>query len=116
MVTKKTDTDEAAYKTATPKAETAKSGGRGAAKSSAKPSGSAAKAEAGVAGPGVKGKIDRAREFYEQARVELKKVTWPTRKETVNTGVAVMILVVVMALFLGLVDLGLAKLIEFILA
>ncbi|NMC48165.1 MAG: preprotein translocase subunit SecE, partial [Desulfovibrio sp.] len=65
---------------------------------------------------GVKGKIDRAREFYEQARVELKKITWPTRKETVNTGVAVLILVVVMALFLGLVDLGLARLIEFILA
>ncbi|MFZ5813510.1 MAG: preprotein translocase subunit SecE [Thermodesulfobacteriota bacterium] len=116
MVTKKTDTDEAAQKAVTPKAETGRSGGRGAAKSPARPSGAAAKGEPGAAGLGVKGKIDRAREFYEQARVELKKITWPTRKETVNTGVAVLILVVVMALFLGLVDLGLARLIEFILA
>lgn len=48
--------------------------------------------------------------------MELKKVTWPTRKETLNTGVAVLILVVIMSIFLGLVDLGLARLVEFILA
>ncbi|QLA16519.1 preprotein translocase subunit SecE [Desulfolutivibrio sulfoxidireducens] len=109
MVTKKTETDEAAQKAVPSKAETGKSGGRGAAKASAR-------GEAGAPVSMVKGKIDKAREFYEQARVELKKVTWPTRKETVNTGVAVLLLVVVMSLFLGLVDLGLARLVELILA
>ena len=46
----------------------------------------------------------------------MKKVTWPTRKEAVATSVAVLVLVVFMSLFLGVVDLGLAKAIEAILS
>jgi preprotein translocase subunit SecE len=60
-------------------------------------------------------KISQFREFFEESKVELKKVTWPTRKETIATSTAVLILVFVMSLFLGLVDLGLAKIIEAIL-
>jgi preprotein translocase subunit SecE len=108
MGTKKTESDEAAKK-----ADPGKTPGRGAAKVQARQAG--AKGETPPASA-VRDRIERAREFYEQARVELKKVTWPTRKETVNTGVAVLILVLVMSVFLGLVDLGLARLIEFILA
>jgi preprotein translocase subunit SecE len=115
MVTKKTDTDETAHKTAPAKAEAAKPG-KGAAKAQTRSPGGAAKGEQGASGTPLAGKIERSREFFEQAKVELKKVTWPTRKETLNTGVAVLILVVVMSVFLGLVDLGLARLVEFILA
>ncbi|MFP4316628.1 MAG: preprotein translocase subunit SecE [Desulfovibrionales bacterium] len=66
-------------------------------------------------GSGIGVKLAQFREFFEQSRVELKKVTWPTRKETVTTSMAVLVLVMVMAIFLGLVDMGLAKIIEAIL-
>ena len=65
---------------------------------------------------GTRGKIAELREFFEEARAELKKVTWPTTKEAKTTSIAVLILVVVMALFLGIVDLGLTKLVELILS
>jgi preprotein translocase subunit SecE len=64
---------------------------------------------------GLADRFGQAREFFEQARVELKKVTWPTRKETLTTGGAVLVLVVIMSLFLGLVDFGLARIIDAIL-
>jgi len=64
----------------------------------------------------VKGKIEEFKEFIELSKVEIKKVTWPTRRETMVTSAAVMILVVVMTIFLGIVDLGLSKLIEFVLS
>ena len=40
------------------------------------------------------------------------KVTWPTLRETRATSVAVLAFVVAMALFLGVVDLGLSKLVS----
>ena len=64
----------------------------------------------------VKGKVEEFKEFLELSKVEIKKVTWPTRKETMVTSVAVLILVVVMTIFLGVVDLGLSKLIQFVLS
>jgi len=67
------------------------------------------------AASGVGGKIAALREYFEESRAELKKVTWPTAKEARVTSVAVLVLVVVMAVFLGLVDLGLTKIVELIL-
>jgi preprotein translocase subunit SecE len=42
--------------------------------------------------------------FAREALVEVKKVVWPTRKETVQTTTAVFAFVVVMALFLWVSD------------
>jgi len=42
--------------------------------------------------------------FGQEAVVEVKKVVWPTRKETVQTTAAVFAFVVVMAVFLWLSD------------
>ena len=61
-------------------------------------------------------KIQLLRDFFEEARGELKKVTWPTRKETLTTTAAVLVLVLVVSLYLGLVDLSLAKIIEALLS
>jgi len=61
-------------------------------------------------------KFEEFKDFFLQAKVELKKVTWPTRKETVTTGIAVLVLTFVMSLFLGIADLGLTKIVEFILS
>ena len=61
-------------------------------------------------------KATQLKEFFEESQVEIKKVVWPSRKETVQTSIAVLALVVVMSLFLGFVDLGLTKLVEYILS
>jgi preprotein translocase subunit SecE len=65
---------------------------------------------------GILGKVEDLKEYFEQSKAELKKVTWPSRKETIATCSAVLVLVVVMSLFLGVVDMGLAKLVEAILS
>lgn len=75
-----------------------------------------AKAQSGKSGSGVGEKIAQFREFFEESKAEMKKVTWPTRRETITTSVAVLVLVILMSLFLGVVDLGLSKLVEYILS
>jgi preprotein translocase subunit SecE len=52
------------------------------------------------------------RQFITEAKIELKKVTWPTRKELLTTTAVVLILVLLVAFFLGVVDLGLVKIIR----
>lgn len=46
----------------------------------------------------------KAWEFIKAARVELRKVVWPTRQETIQTTLVVMAMVVVTALFLWGID------------
>lgn len=53
-----------------------------------------------------------ARQFLVDAKVELKKVTWPTRKELLSTTAVVLLLVFLIAFYLGIVDLGLVKIIK----
>ena len=47
-------------------------------------------------------------EFLKEARVEVRKVVWPTRKETVQTTSIVIAMVTVAAIFLWLLDMTLA--------
>ena len=44
--------------------------------------------------------------------MELKKVTWPTRKETIASTSVVLITVFLVGFYLGVVDLGLSRLIK----
>jgi preprotein translocase subunit SecE len=53
-------------------------------------------------------------QYLRDSKAELKKVTWPGRKETLSLTWVVLVTVVVISLFLGAVDLGLAKLIKLI--
>jgi|KBSSwiStaDraftv2_1062776.scaffolds.fasta_scaffold1566731_1 preprotein translocase subunit SecE len=48
------------------------------------------------------------KQFFLDSRVELRKIVWPTRQETLQVTVAVFIFVIVAGLFFWLVDLGLA--------
>jgi preprotein translocase subunit SecE len=57
----------------------------------------------------------KIRQFLEEARAELKKVTWPTRKQTLASTAVVLVVVIVLSMFLGLVDFGLAKIIKVLL-
>ena len=44
--------------------------------------------------------------FAQEAAVETRKVVWPSRKETIQTTVAVFVMVLAMAIFLWVVDIG----------
>jgi preprotein translocase subunit SecE len=63
--------------------------------------------------PGV---IQKGMQFLREVRVELKKVTWPNRKQTAASTVVVIVLVFIIAAFLGLVDFSLSKLVQVVLA
>ncbi len=43
-------------------------------------------------------------EFIRQVRSETRKVAWPTRRETIMTGVMVMIMTVILGLFFFVID------------
>jgi preprotein translocase subunit SecE len=51
----------------------------------------------------------RFAEYAKAARQELRKVVWPTNRETMQVTLVVVALVVVVALFLWVVDWGLQK-------
>ncbi len=63
-----------------------------------------------------KSKLASLIEYFHLSRAELRKVSWPTYKETKATSLVVLGFVVVMAVLLGLVDLGLSSLVGFILS
>jgi len=59
--------------------------------------------------------IEKATQFLREVKIELKKVTWPSRKQTIGSTVVVIVLVMVISLFLGVVDVGLSSLIRVVL-
>lgn len=56
----------------------------------------------------------RSIQFLREVKIELKKVTWPTRKQTLGSTGVVIVLVMIISLFLGLVDMGLAGIVQLI--
>lgn len=52
--------------------------------------------------------------FVGESVVEARKVVWPTRKETIQTTLVVFALVVVMAAFLAVVDIGFAFMVQWL--
>lgn len=54
-------------------------------------------------------------QFFEQVKTEIKKVTWPSRKETTVSTIAVFIMVALASFFLFFADQILAFLINLIL-
>ena len=59
--------------------------------------------------------ITRIRDFFREVLLEFRRVTWPSRAELVNSTAVVIVVTVVLAFFLGAVDIGLTKLVERIL-
>ena len=54
-------------------------------------------------------------QFLREVKVELKKVTWPSRKQTIGSTAVVIALVMIISLFLGIVDFGISSLIRIVL-
>ncbi len=59
--------------------------------------------------------LRRTQEFIREVVAEFRKVTWPSRQELINSTVVVITVTVVVSLFLGLVDVVLARVVERIL-
>jgi preprotein translocase subunit SecE len=56
--------------------------------------------------------IRRLIEFFQESWQELRKVHWPSRKETYAATLVVIIVVVLISVYLALIDLGLTKAIQ----
>jgi preprotein translocase subunit SecE len=58
--------------------------------------------------------IGQSRQFLEEVRAELRKVTWPSRQEYMGGTIGVLVIVAILTLVLGVVDFGLAEIIQLI--
>jgi preprotein translocase subunit SecE len=56
--------------------------------------------------------LEKIRLFLKEVKIEIKKVTWPSRRETMMSTVVVLIAVFIISFFLGFVDLGISKVME----
>jgi preprotein translocase subunit SecE len=55
------------------------------------------------------GILQRVTVFMQEFKTEMKKVTWPGRKETASSTAVVIVTVMIIVLFLGLVDYALGR-------
>ena len=56
--------------------------------------------------------ISSLTQYIKDSRTELKKVTWPTRKETINHTLLVVAFSLAVAVFLGIADYILSEIFE----
>jgi preprotein translocase subunit SecE len=61
------------------------------------------------------GVVQRVQEFTREVLAEFRRVTWPSRQELINATVVVVAVTVILAFFLGAVDVALARIVEKIL-
>ena len=54
----------------------------------------------------------QAIDFVREAQVEVRKIVWPTRQETTQTTLFVIIVVIIFAILLWVLDLGLSSSIQ----
>ena len=60
------------------------------------------------------GHLERIKQFLYEVKVEFKKITWPSRKETISTTVAVISFTLFISFYLGLVDAILSKIVQWL--
>jgi len=53
--------------------------------------------------------------FFKEAYVELKKVSWLNRKEVVASTIVVIVLITIVAIYVGIVDFVLSRIVSFLL-
>lgn len=64
------------------------------------------------ASPGL---IAKTQDYLREVKLETKKVTWPSRNQTMASTLVVIVLVIIISSFLGLVDVSLKGLIKMVL-
>ena len=63
----------------------------------------------------LKEKTEKIKDYFREVYMEGKRVTWPSKKDAIKGTYVVLITTVIASLFLGIVDIGLAKIIQAIL-
>jgi len=56
-------------------------------------------------------KIERFTQYLKEVRIETKKVTFPSRKDTMATTSVVLVVVLIISFYLGIVDFALSRII-----
>lgn len=64
--------------------------------------------------PVKKKKQSRIVKYFRGVVSEVKKVTWPSRKELMNTTIVVVTFILIFSVIVGLIDLGLGALLNLI--
>ena len=59
--------------------------------------------------------LTRIQQFFREVAAEFRRVNWPSRAEVARSTVVVLAVVVILALYLGAVDVGLARIVGVIL-
>ena len=59
--------------------------------------------------------LEKSVQFLKEVKVELKKVTWPSRKQTIGSTVVVILVVMIISMLLGVMDIGLSSLVKIVL-
>ncbi|PCI29504.1 MAG: preprotein translocase subunit SecE [SAR324 cluster bacterium] len=54
----------------------------------------------------------KIKNFLSDVRNEFKKVTWPTREQTIKQTGAVLVITGIISVFLGIIDVGLSELVK----
>jgi preprotein translocase subunit SecE len=57
----------------------------------------------------------KTKDFLSNVNAELKKVTWPSKKDTYGSTMVVIIVVLICGVFLGVVDVILSRLVRLVL-
>jgi len=60
--------------------------------------------------------VPRSMTFLQEVWAELKKVYWPSRQEVSAATLVVLSVVVIVAFFLGVIDLGLTRVVQVVLS
>jgi preprotein translocase subunit SecE len=55
--------------------------------------------------------LNKIKEFFREVKVEVKKVVFPSKDELIGSTWVVIITVLIISLFLGVVDIGLSRLV-----
>lgn len=53
-------------------------------------------------------------QYFREVVYELRKVVWPSRKQTIGTTAVVLVVVIMFGVYLGIVDAVLSRLVRFI--
>jgi len=56
--------------------------------------------------------VEKIKEFFRDVKIEIKKVVYPSREELMGSTWVVILTAIVISVFLGIVDLGLSKIVK----
>jgi preprotein translocase subunit SecE len=68
-----------------------------------------------AASKGEKNFLEKSIQFLKEVKVELKKVTWPSKKQTIGSTAVVILVVMIISMLLGVMDIGLSSLVKIVL-